>query len=178
MHNLLQPVEWSNQKCLGPGLKVYGLSTPLKCSVGKQIANYIWNTVNGTWDLTQKYNRDFKQQRFWATNFNQKLAFFLFLYALMLQAFFNFNFNQKLAFFLFLYALMLPNLYCQVSLLLKRHFAQKFVQNHGSRVQKNHFRLTCSTGQGWIPFSQTFFGFRQSRFRLVKRNATQKMSLR
>ena len=155
MHNLLQPVEWSNQKCLGPGLKVYGLSTPLKCSVGKQIANYIWNTVNGTWDLTQKYNRDFKQQRFWATNFNQKLAFFLFLYALML-----------------------PNLYCQVSLLLKRHFAQKFVQNHGSRVQKNHFRLTCSTGQGWIPFSQTFFGFRQSRFRLVKRNATQKMSLR
>ena len=155
MHNLLQPVEWSNQKCLGPGLKVYGLSTPLKYSVGKQIANYIWNTVNGTWDLTQKYNRDFKQQRFWATNFNQKLAFFLFLYALML-----------------------PNLYCQVSLLLKRHFAQKFVQNHGSRVQKNHFRLTCSTGQGWIPFSQTFFGFRQSRFRLVKRNATQKMSLR
>ena len=155
MHNLLQPVEWSNQKCLGPGLKVYGLSTPLKCSVGKQIANYIWNTVNGTWGLTQKCNRDFKQQRFWATNFNQKLAFFLFLYALML-----------------------PNLYCQVSLLLKRHFAQKFVQNHGSRVQKNHFRLTCSTGQGCIPCSQTFFGFRQSRFRLVKRNATQKMSLR
>ena len=25
MHNLLQAVEWSNQKCVGPGLQVYEL---------------------------------------------------------------------------------------------------------------------------------------------------------
>ena len=29
MHNLLQVVEWSNQKFLGPSLQVYGLATPL-----------------------------------------------------------------------------------------------------------------------------------------------------
>ena len=29
MHNLLQVVEWLNQKFLGPSLQVYGLATPL-----------------------------------------------------------------------------------------------------------------------------------------------------
>ena len=29
MHNLLQTVEWSNQKFVGPGLQVFGLATPL-----------------------------------------------------------------------------------------------------------------------------------------------------
>ena len=28
-HNLIQAVEWSNQKSVGPGLHVYGLDTPL-----------------------------------------------------------------------------------------------------------------------------------------------------
>ena len=31
-----------------------------------------------------------------------------------------------------------------MSILLKRHFAQEFHQNHGWRVQKVHFRLTCA----------------------------------
>ena len=30
MHNLLQVVEWSNQKFVGPGLPVYGLAMPIK----------------------------------------------------------------------------------------------------------------------------------------------------
>ena len=29
MHNLLQVVEWSDQKFVGPGLQVYGLGTTL-----------------------------------------------------------------------------------------------------------------------------------------------------
>ena len=29
MHNLLQAIEWSNQKFVGPGLRVYGQATPL-----------------------------------------------------------------------------------------------------------------------------------------------------
>ena len=29
MHNLLQAMEWSNQKFVGPGLQVYGLAMPL-----------------------------------------------------------------------------------------------------------------------------------------------------
>ena len=29
MHNLLQEVEWSNQKFVGRDLQVYGLATPL-----------------------------------------------------------------------------------------------------------------------------------------------------
>lgn len=51
---------------------------------------------------------------------------------------------------------MLPNLYCQVSLLLKRRFAQKFVQSHGSRVQKVHFRLKCVAPKNIN--SELFFG--------------------
>ena len=30
MHNLLQVVEWSNQKFVGLGLQVYGLAMPLE----------------------------------------------------------------------------------------------------------------------------------------------------
>ena len=41
------------------------------------------------------------------------------------------------------YALTLPNLYCYVSLLLKRRFAQEFVETHGLRVQKDKFPFTC-----------------------------------
>ena len=41
------------------------------------------------------------------------------------------------------YAFTLPNLYCYVSLLLKRRFAQKFVETHGPRVQKDNFPFTC-----------------------------------
>ena len=33
MHNLLQAVEWSNQKLVGPGLHVYRLATPLRDSI-------------------------------------------------------------------------------------------------------------------------------------------------
>ena len=28
MHNLLQAVEWSNQKFVGPGVQVFGLAMP------------------------------------------------------------------------------------------------------------------------------------------------------
>lgn len=45
--------------------------------------------------------------------------------------------------FLFRYALTLSNLYCLVSLLLKRIFTQNCVQNLSSRVQKTHLRLAC-----------------------------------
>ena len=41
------------------------------------------------------------------------------------------------------YALTLPNLYCYVSLFLKRRFAQEFVETHGLRVQKDNFPFTC-----------------------------------
>ena len=41
------------------------------------------------------------------------------------------------------YALTLPILYCYVSLLLRRRFAQKFVETHGPRVQKDNFPFTC-----------------------------------
>ena len=41
------------------------------------------------------------------------------------------------------YALTLPNLYCYVSLLLKRRFAQEFVETHGLRVQKDKFPFAC-----------------------------------
>ena len=41
------------------------------------------------------------------------------------------------------YALTLPNLYCHVSLLLKRRVAQEFVETHGLRVQKDKFPFTC-----------------------------------
>ena len=81
MHNVLQAVEWSNRKCFWPGpTGLWAVYTPedKKCSLGKQITKYSWNTVNETWSLTQKYNRDFKQKRFCVTNFNRKLAFFSF----------------------------------------------------------------------------------------------------
>ena len=32
-HNLLEVVEWSNQKFVGPGLQAYGMATPLLLSV-------------------------------------------------------------------------------------------------------------------------------------------------
>ena len=41
------------------------------------------------------------------------------------------------------YALTLPNLYCYLSLLLKRRFAQEFVETHRRRVQKDNFPFTC-----------------------------------
>ena len=41
------------------------------------------------------------------------------------------------------YALTLPNLYCYVSLLLKRRFSQEFVETHRRRMQKENFPFTC-----------------------------------
>ena len=42
-HNLLQAVEsrWSNQKIVGPGLKVYGLATPLGATT---TICFVWNS--------------------------------------------------------------------------------------------------------------------------------------
>ena len=46
-------------------------------------------------------------------------------------------------------------------LLLKRRFASKFVQNHGSGVQKVYFRLTCAAQK------------RGSRFKVLLKIATE-----
>ena len=71
-------------------------------------------------DAWNRLNREFKQWRFWSTHVNRKWAFFFYKYTLTL-----------------------PNLYFLESSLLKRRFVQEFVRNHGLRVQKRHFWLSC-----------------------------------
>ena len=74
---------------------------------------------------------------------------------------------------LILYALTLPNLYCYVSLLLKRRFAQEFVETHGlttSRLRaslkkkNNKLPIVARNGDPWM--SSLKYTFRWPRISL------------
>ena len=68
------------------------------------------------------HNRKLKQRRFWATRVNRKWAFF--------------SFDMP-----WHYQICMAK--CPYS--KRDYFAQEFVETHDRRVQKVHFRLTCST---------------------------------
>ena len=65
--------------------------------------------------------REFKQRRFWATHVNQRWTFLSYK-----------KYPDATKFVLLSFFVLIQTI-CQ----------QKFVQNHGSRGQKVHFRLTC-----------------------------------